>query len=41
MDEIAGGGEAGLVAGAVEADVKHVEAPVGAEDDGVVDGAPS
>ena len=37
VEEIVGGGEAGLVAGAVEADVEHVEAAVGAEDDGVVD----
>ena len=38
-DEVVRGGEAGLVAGAVEADVEHVELVVGAEDDGVVDAA--
>jgi hypothetical protein len=39
VDEVGGGGEAGLVADAVEADVEHVEGSVGSEDDGVVDAA--
>ena len=39
MEEIVGTGEPGLVADSVVADVQHVEAPVGAKDDGIVDAA--
>ena len=38
VEQVGRAGKARLVAGAVEADVEHVEAAVGAEDDGVVDG---
>src|SRR5581483_2441098 len=39
VDEIAGFGEAGLVAGAVESDVEHVKSVVRAKDNRVVDAA--
>src|SRR5947209_4602771 len=36
MDEVGRGGETGLVADAVPADIEHVEGSVGVKDDGII-----